>query len=80
MDYQLYARGANFNAEKIKESMTTIGEVSDKSKEDLILSLINSFQIFINKDLEEFEFKDEQKLVIAEIEKKYNSDHWNCML
>ncbi len=80
MDYELYARGTGSRPRIIQRSMTTLGEVSDKTPDDLRQSLINSFQAFIDQPLEEFEFDAEDKRNIAEIEKKYRSHHWNFRL
>jgi lipoate-protein ligase A len=80
MDYQLYADGANSRATIIQRSMTTLGDVSDKTRDDLCRALIDSFQAFIGCTLEEYEFDAHQKQSIAEIEKKYRSHDWNYIL
>lgn len=80
MDYELYARGTDSRPRIIERSMTTLSEVSDKTPDDLRRSLINSFQAFIDRPLEEFEFDTKDKQAIAEIEKKYRSHHWNFRL
>ena len=80
MDYALYARGVNSTPELVKERMTTLNEVSAKSKEDLINSLIFSFQSFIDNKLEEFEFNESDKREIFTIKKKYDSKNWNFIL
>ena len=80
MDYQLYAEGANSRAAIIQRSMTTLGDVSDKTRGELCRALIDSFQAFIGNTLEEFEFDADQKKAIAEIEKKYRSRDWNYIL
>lgn len=80
MNYELYAGGTHSTVEMIKQSMTTLSEVSGKTKEDLYQSLIDSFQAFVGTRLEEFEFEKKEKQKIAEIEKKYNSKDWNFRL
>lgn len=80
MDYDLYAGGANSHAGILKESMTTLRDVSDKSRDDLCRALIESFQDFSNVVLEDFEFDHRDKQAIAEIEKKYSSYDWNHRL
>jgi lipoate-protein ligase A len=80
MDYQLYAKGANSDEDLIKRSMTTLSDVSNITKDDLVQSLIKSFQVFINGDLEEFELDKNHKQTISEIEKKYDSKDWNYNL
>jgi lipoate-protein ligase A len=80
MDYELYANGTHSRPAIIKRSMTTLREVSEKTPRDLCRALIESFQAFIGTALEEFAFEDKDKKVIAEIEKKYTSDHWNHRL
>lgn len=77
MNYDLYAAGTRSQAKLIKRSMTTLKEVSDKTKDDLSRALIESFQNFIRDSLEEYEFDRRDQQIIAEIEKKYNSHHWN---
>lgn len=80
MDYRLYADGANSRANIIQRSMTTLGDVSGKTRDDLCRALIDSFQDFIGCTLEEFEFDADQEQAIAEIEKKYRSRDWNYIL
>jgi lipoate-protein ligase A len=80
MNYDLYASGTRSPAKIIKRNMTTLGEVSDKTKNDLNQALVEGFQAFIRKPMEEYEFDREEKEVIAEIEKKYNSKEWNHKL
>jgi lipoate-protein ligase A len=80
MNYDLYAGGTRSKAELIKRSMTTLSEVSDKTKAHLTQALVESFQAFIRQPLEPFEFNREEKKTIAEIERKYNSKEWNHKL
>jgi lipoate-protein ligase A len=77
MDYDLYAAGTHSTSRIIKNNMTTLNEVSHKTKDDLIGALIDSFQNFIRDSLEEYEFDRRDQQIIAEIEKKYNSHRWN---
>jgi lipoate-protein ligase A len=60
--------------------MTTLSEVSTKTRDSLRQSLINSFQAFIGDPLKEFEFNARDKQTILEIEKKYRSRDWNYIL
>ncbi len=80
MNYDLYAAGTRSKAKLIKRSMTTLSEVSDKTKADLSQALVESFQAFIRQPIEQFEFDQEEKNTIAEIERKYNSKEWNHKL
>jgi lipoate-protein ligase A len=80
MNYELYANGTHSRSAVIQRSMTTLREVSGKTRQDLCRALIESFQTFIDSTLEEFAFDDKDKRAIAEIEKKYASDHWNHRL
>ena len=80
VDYQLYASGTGSRADIIKQGMTTISEVSRKTRKNISQSLVNSFQAFIGDTLEEFEFNAKDKQIIAEIEKKYSSYDWNYIL
>ena len=80
MDYDLYAEGSHAKALLLKQKMTTLSEVSDKTREDLCQSLVDSFQSFVSTGLEEFDFEETEKQKIAEIGKKYNSKDWNFML
>lgn len=77
MDYERYARGTNSRAELIERSMTTLAQVSETSREDLITALIESFLSFVNGTLQEFDFEKNQKREIATLEKKYGSKDWN---
>nr|NIM15982.1 hypothetical protein [Candidatus Aminicenantes bacterium]NIM82760.1 hypothetical protein [Candidatus Aminicenantes bacterium]NIN22133.1 hypothetical protein [Candidatus Aminicenantes bacterium]NIN45896.1 hypothetical protein [Candidatus Aminicenantes bacterium]NIN88729.1 hypothetical protein [Candidatus Aminicenantes bacterium] len=80
MDYELYAAGTHSRAAVIKRSMTTLSEIADKTTNQLIQALIDSFQTFIRQPMEEFEFQQEDIQAIAKIEKKYNSKDWNYKL
>jgi lipoate-protein ligase A len=80
MNYDLYAAGTRSKIKIIKRSMTTLKEVSDKTKADLSQALVESFQAFIRQPMEQFEFHREGKKNIAEIERKYNSKEWNHKL
>jgi lipoate-protein ligase A len=80
MDYELYAAGTHSRPAIIKRSMTTLSEAADKTKDQLIQALIDSFQTFIRQPIEEFEFQQEDIQTIAEIEKKYKSKDWNYKL
>lgn len=80
MNYHLYAAGTRSRPDIIKRSMVTLSEVSDQTTDHLIQALINSFQDFIRISPEVFEFDQTDQKTIAEIEKKYNSHHWNYRL
>jgi lipoyl(octanoyl) transferase len=80
MDYERYAGGTRSRPAIIQRSMTTLSEVSNKKKDDLIEALIGSFQDFIRRPLEEFHFDQKDRQAIAEIEKKYSSHDWNHKL
>jgi lipoate-protein ligase A len=80
MNYDLYAQGTRTPAKIIKRNMTTFNEVSDKTKNDLNLALVESFQTFIRQPLAEFDFDREEKESIAEIQRKYNSKEWTYRL
>jgi len=80
MDYEAYAAGAKFSAELLRRKMTTLSEISTKTKEELILSLIGSFQTFIGFPLIEYKFNDLEKKEIAKLKKKYKSQDWNYLI
>ena len=80
MNYDLYARGTRSDIEAIKQSMTTVSEVSDKTRDDVFGALINSFQSFVGAELEHLEFDLQARQAIDKIESKYNSDEWNHRL
>ena len=80
MNYDLYAAGTRSKVELIKKSMTTLKEVSDNTKVDLNRALVESFQAFIRQPMQEFEFDQEDKKNLAEIERKYISKEWNHKL
>lgn len=80
MNFQIYAAGANSRPAIIQRSMTTMSDVTDRTGEDLIRSLIDSFQSFIGESFTEFFFTDNEKKEVAELEKKYRSKEWNFIL
>ncbi len=80
MDYNLYANGANSRALIISRSMTTIKEISDISKQELSMSIINEFRELINNDFKKYEFNNKDLNEINELKKKYNSDSWNFII
>lgn len=77
MNYELYAKGTNVNSAIIKKSMTSLSEISNRTKDELIESMISNFSDFISNDIREFNFKENDREKIHEIEKKYISDQWN---
>ena len=77
MNYNLYAGGSNSSAELIKKNMTTLNEISSKSREEFIQSFIFSFQSFINGKLDDFKWDNADKKEIQKLEKKYSSTDWN---
>ena len=77
MNYELYAQGANSRPAIIKRSMTTLSEVSNITRQQLMDSLARSFEAFIRCPLEEFQFDEKQEKAIAGIEEKYRSKEWN---
>jgi lipoyl(octanoyl) transferase len=78
MDYEKYAAGTGSRAAIIKRSMTTLTEVSNKTKEDLTQALVDSFKDFIRQPLEVFEFDQKDRQQVARIAEKYHSDEWNA--
>jgi lipoate-protein ligase A len=80
MDYEKYAAGTRSRAAIISRSMTTLKEVSNKSKEDLKLALVESFRDFIRQPLEVFEFDQKDEQEVSRISEKYRSDEWNARL
>jgi lipoate-protein ligase A len=80
MDYEAYAAGTRSRAAIIKRSMTTLSEVSGKTRDNLSDALIHSFQAFTRHSLEVFEFEPKDHQAIAAIEKKYRSSEWNFRL
>jgi lipoate-protein ligase A len=80
MDYHLYAEGSRSRPDIIKRRMTTLGDVSQHTRSELIDSLIASFQSFLGESLKEFDFAAIEKEEIHEIEKKYQSREWNFNL
>jgi len=77
MDYERYAGATNSRPELIERHMTTLAQVSDKSREALRNALIVSFQSFIGSKLQEFDFDTNQEREIENLEKKYGSKDWN---
>jgi len=77
MNYDLYAHGTGSTPELIRNSMTTLSEVSSRSKTDLSTSLVDSFKSILQIPMEEFEFDSNAMQSIKEIERKYSSNDWN---
>ncbi len=77
MDYDLYAGGTRNSPEFIRNSMTTLSDVTTHSGEDLSRALIDCFQSTLGVRLEAYEFNPEDSNILGEIEKKYASYDWN---
>ena len=80
MNYHLYAAGTRSDAALIENSMTTLGEISGISKDQLSQALIAAFQEFIRQPLEVFEFEPHHRQTLAELQEKYDSHDWNHRL
>ncbi len=77
MDYDLYAGGANFAAAMLQKSMTTWGDISRCSADELRGALVRSFREFVGMDLAPMAFSAGDRVRIAELREKYSSDAWN---
>ncbi len=77
MNYYIYSQGTGFKENAIKNSMTTVKDESDISKEKFVKNILSSFQEFINKEVSEYKFSEIEKRRIKQIEKKYASKEWN---
>ncbi len=80
MDYDLYAGGARFPAEALRQSMTTWGDISPRPADDLKEALVRGFRGFVGRDLEPVTFAPEDRERIAQLREKYASDAWNLSL
>jgi lipoyl(octanoyl) transferase len=80
MNYERYAAGANFSPALIARSMTTWSDISQRSPQDLIAALVQSFRAFIGTDLLPLEFDREDQRQLAVLTEKYSSDAWNLVL
>lgn len=80
MDYELYARGSNSNPPLIEQNMTTLSEVTQKSREIIVDSILSSFENFVGKKFEGCGFEKNEKKEINRLEKKYQSEEWNFIL
>jgi len=80
MDYALYAGGANFPAAALQKSMTTWGDISQRSARELTDALVQSFRDFAGCDLAAMAFTPEDRGRIARLRDKYASDAWNLSL
>jgi len=80
MDYDLYANGSYSNKQLLEQNMTTLREVTCKSREILVDSLKTSFEDFVGKKFNGYEFEKNAKKEINRLEKKYQSEEWNFIL
>jgi lipoate-protein ligase A len=80
MNYELYAKGANFSPALIASSMTTWSDISGRSRQELAAALVNSFRSFIGTDLLPLEFNQDDQRQLAALTEKYSSDAWNLVL
>jgi lipoate-protein ligase A len=80
MDYALYAGGANFAAESLRQSMTTWEDLSPAGPLELKNSLVRSFRDFVGNDLQETSLAPEDLRRVAVLREKYASDAWNLSL
>ncbi|MCK4836725.1 MAG: lipoate--protein ligase family protein [Candidatus Aminicenantes bacterium] len=80
MDYKLYSGGSNANKNSLERRMTTFSEVSGKSKDELLRSLIASFRDFLKLKFESYFLNRDDNNEIKKLTKKYNSRDWNFSL
>jgi lipoate-protein ligase A len=80
MNYDLYAKGANFNPDSIARSMTTWSDISRREPGELTAALVDSFRSFIGTDFQPFAFSPEDQRQIPALTEKYESDAWNLVL
>ena len=80
MNYDLYAGGANSSAPFIKKSMTTWSDISNRSRQELTVALVQSFRSFIGTDFYQMDFNQEDQRQLAALTEKYGSDAWNLVL
>ncbi len=80
MDYDLYAGGARFPAEALRQSMTTWSDISIREPRELREALVQSFREFTGSRLEPMAFSAADELRIGALREKYASDAWNLSL
>jgi len=78
MDHRRYADGARYEAPALRRSMTTLREVSDAGRSELVRALVDSFEEFLQMPLERTEIDDEKD--ISPLRRKYASRDWNFRL
>ncbi len=80
MDYDLYAGGSRFPADRLRQSMVSLGEISTRGDADLRAALIAAFAEFAGTGLVPFSSQDLDPAELAALEAKYGSDRWNFLL
>jgi len=80
MDYDLYAGGSRFPAERLKQSMVPLSELTSRGAADLRAALVAAFTGFAGTDLVPFSSQSLDPVEVAALEAKYESDHWNFLL
>ncbi len=78
MNYELYARATRMRADRIREHMTTVRDISPSvTREDLSRALVSAFQDFTGQPFEEYDIGSQDQQVIQDLVGKYDSMDWN---
>jgi len=79
MNYERYARGTYSRAAIIARSMTTLGDSSRVTREDLMNKITLSLHNFVNRGIRDYEFSNSDLLEIRKLKEKYKSKAWNYL-
>ncbi len=77
IDYELYARGANFSADLLKTSMTAVSFECQASKQELGLSIISAFEEFLQQRFQKLDQHFFNDRIYSRLIAKYRSPAWN---
>lgn len=80
MNYSIYSGGTGFSERAIMQNMTTISDESSISRGVLIKNFKKSFEEFIGRSFENYEFPEKERQEIEYLRKKYESEKWNLSL
>ncbi len=80
MDFKLYSAGTGFSERALRQSMTTVRDVSTIRKDLLIKNFYISFEEFVGKNIIKYEYSEKDRIEIRSLAKKYESEKWNLNL
>ncbi|HDP95186.1 MAG TPA: lipoate--protein ligase family protein [Candidatus Aminicenantes bacterium] len=81
MNYELYARGTRMRPDRIRDSMTTLGDVQPQLNRDaLTRAIVDAFLAFTQETFEEFDIEAQNPRMLDALVDKYRGDDWNLSL